>query len=77
MPIHTQTPNYTVLGLTTDSALKLPFFRHYLASIGTVPASSHVAKKWLDRGWSIGISSGGVAEIFEANNPDEGTVGIA
>lgn len=23
------------------------------------------------RGWSIGISSGGVAEIFEANNPDE------
>lgn len=108
---------HTVLGLTTDSALKLPFFRHCalcwicklewfrsaffhplagshhtpfrlihstplsppktnepltdLASIGTVPASSHVAKKWLERGWSIGISSGGVAEIFEANNPDE------
>lgn len=36
-----------------------------------MPASSHVAKNWLDRGWSIGISSGGVAEIFEMNAPDE------
>lgn len=88
-------------GLTTDAALKLPFFRHCtalsvflyprlvglrlsrccshvylclytdLGAIGTIPASSHVAKKHLDQGWSIGISSGGVAEIFETNSPDE------
>jgi len=42
-----------------------------LGSIGTIAASGHVAKKHLDEGWSLGISSGGVAEIFEVNNKDE------
>ena len=42
-----------------------------LGSIGTIAATGHVAKQHLDEGWSIGISSGGVAEIFEVNNKDE------
>nr|ATB53138.1 diacylglycerol acyltransferase [Nannochloropsis oceanica strain IMET1] len=58
-------------GLTTDVALRLPLFRHYLGAIGTIAATRHVAKQYLDKGWSIGISSGGVAEIFEVNNKDE------
>ena len=58
-------------GLTTSAALTLPLFRHYLGSIGTIAASSHIASDYLDQGWSLGISSGGVAEIFETNNPHE------
>lgn len=32
-------------GITTDMALRLPFFRHYLGWIGTIPASSHILMK--------------------------------
>lgn len=56
---------------THNTALNLPLFRHYLKLIGTINASSSSCKKYLDKGWSLGISSGGVAEIFCANDPDE------
>jgi len=49
----------------------LPPLRVDLGLVGTIPASRHVARKYLDKGWSLGISSGGVAEIFEVNNNDE------
>lgn len=36
---------FNFLGVTTDMALRLPFFRHYLGWIGTITASSHVVMK--------------------------------
>jgi hypothetical protein len=62
---------FDFLGLTTDMALKTPFFRHYLGWLGTVSASRESSQRWLEKNWSIGISSGGVKEIFETNGDDE------
>ena len=52
-------------------ALKMPLLRHYLGYLGIIPATSKVLQNYIEKeGASIGISSGGVAEIFETNAKD-------
>ena len=58
-------------GLASSAALRPPIFKQVLRSIGTIDASRNVARKALERGESIGISTGGVAEIFFTNEEDE------
>ncbi|VEU44708.1 unnamed protein product [Pseudo-nitzschia multistriata] len=58
-------------GLASSAALRPPIFKQVLRSIGTIDASRHVARSALEGGESIGISTGGVAEIFFTNEKDE------
>ena len=58
-------------GLASSAALRPPIFKQVLRSIGVVDASRHIARKTLENGESIGISTGGVAEIFLTNDADE------
>lgn len=58
-------------GLASSAALRPPIFKQVLRSIGVVDASRHVARKTLEGGESIGISTGGVAEIFFTNEDNE------
>ncbi|KAL3909232.1 MAG: hypothetical protein SGARI_002704 [Bacillariaceae sp.] len=57
----------TFRGLASSAALRPPVFKQVLRSIGVIDASRNVARKALDRG----ISTGGVAEVFETNEDDE------
>jgi 1-acyl-sn-glycerol-3-phosphate acyltransferase len=61
----------TFRGLAASSALRPPIFKQILRSIGIIDASRHVARKALENGESLGISTGGVAEVFETNSDDE------
>eukprot|EP00536_Pseudo-nitzschia_multiseries_P002333 jgi/Psemu1/283655/fgenesh1_pg.30_\ len=61
----------TFRGLASSAALRPPIFKQVLRSIGVVDASRHVARNTLEGGESIGISTGGVAEIFFTNEADE------
>lgn len=54
-------------GAAASVVLKIPVIGAFLTSIGCVPASREVLSKHLTRGESIGISSGGIAEIFESD----------
>lgn len=58
-------------GLSASSALRPPIFKQILRSIGVIDASRQVARKALESGESLGISTGGVAEVFETNEDDE------
>eukprot|EP00934_Nitzschia_sp_Nitz4_P001480 Nitzschia sp. Nitz4//scaffold61_size107673//50336//54256//NITZ4_004236-RA/size107673-snap-gene-0.46-mRNA-1//1//CDS//3329555713//1480//frame0 len=58
-------------GLAATSALSPPVFKQVLRSMGTIDASRHIARKALENGDSVGISTGGVAEIFETNSKDQ------
>jgi len=59
-------------GLAASSALRPPIFKQILRSMGVIDASRHIARKALDEDRScIGISTGGVAEVFETNAKDE------
>ena len=58
-------------GLAASSALRPPIFKQILRSIGVIDASRHIARKTLENGESVGISTGGVAEVFETNEHDE------
>jgi len=58
-------------GLAASSALRVPGFKQILRSMGVTDASRHVARKVLEKGNSLGISTGGVAEVFETNAGDE------
>jgi 1-acyl-sn-glycerol-3-phosphate acyltransferase len=58
-------------GLAASSALRTPIFKQVMRSIGIIDASRHVARKALERKESLGISTGGVAEVFETNADDE------
>lgn len=61
----------TFRGLASSAALRPPIFKQVLRSIGVIDASRNVARKTLEGGESIGISTGGVAEIFFTNEEDE------
>ncbi len=61
----------TFRGLAASSALRPPIFKQILRSMGVIDASRHVARKALEDGESLGISTGGVAEVFETNADDE------
>merc|ERR1719162_2962002 len=58
-------------GLASSAALRTPIFKQVLRSIGVIDASRSVARKTLENGESIGISTGGVAEIFFTNEDNE------
>jgi 1-acyl-sn-glycerol-3-phosphate acyltransferase len=59
-------------GLAANAALRVPIFKQILKSIGVVDASRETARKALeDFPHTIGISTGGVAEVFETNKGDE------
>lgn len=58
-------------GLASSAALRPPIFKQILRTIGIIDASRHVARKTLENGESLGISTGGVAEVFETNHNDE------
>lgn len=62
---------HTFRGLASSAALRPPIFKQVLRAIGIVDASRHVARNTLEGGESIGISTGGVAEIFFTNDEDE------
>ncbi len=61
----------TFRGLAASSALRPPIFKQILRSMGVIDASRHIARKALEDGESLGISTGGVAEVFETNADDE------
>lgn len=58
-------------GLAASSALRVPGFKQILRSIGIIDASRNVARNALDSGYSVGISTGGVREVFETNQEHE------
>lgn len=58
-------------GLASSAALRPPVFKQVLRSIGVIDASRNVARKALEQNKSLGISTGGVAEVFETNEDDE------
>jgi 1-acyl-sn-glycerol-3-phosphate acyltransferase len=59
-------------GLAANMALRVPIFKQILRSIGVVDASRQTARKSLENyPYTIGISTGGVAEVFETNADDE------
>lgn len=55
-------------GLAASAAVRMPIFRQLLCSVGGIDASKKVAVKHLNRNRTIGISTGGVAEVFETNS---------
>lgn len=65
------TMGHAFRGLGASSALRTPIFRQFLATIGVIDASAHIARAALDNKTTIGISTGGVAEVFETNNKDQ------
>lgn len=59
-------------GLAANSALRVPGFKQILRSLGVIDASRSSARKALETfPYTIGISTGGVAEVFETNAHDE------
>lgn len=58
-------------GLAASAAVRTPIFKQILVSIGVVDANRFTARKILEKPSVLGISTGGVAEIFETNNEDE------
>ena len=58
-------------GLAASSALRVPIFKQIMCSIGVIDASRSTARQALDEGHSIGISTGGVAEVFQTNAEHE------
>lgn len=61
----------TFRGLAASSALRPPIFKQILRSMGVIDASRQTARKAVEEGESLGISTGGVAEVFETNEDDE------
>jgi hypothetical protein len=55
-------------GLASSAVFRTPVLRHFLGWIGVIDASAPSAGKALKNGRTVGISTGGVAEIFETNS---------
>lgn len=68
MLVFSKVLGFTFKGLLASSILQFPVVRNILTSIGCVDASRKSALKCLSKGKSLGISSGGIAEMFE-NHP--------
>jgi len=59
-------------GLAANAALRIPIFKQVLRSMGVIDASRQSARKALENfPYTIGISTGGVAEVFETGADDE------
>lgn len=55
-------------GLAASAALRMPIFRQLLTPMGVIDASAASATRHLKQGYTVGISTGGVAEVFETNS---------
>jgi hypothetical protein len=68
-------PTYTghyFLGLAANAALRMPIFKQILCRMGVIDASRSSARRALESyPHTIGISTGGVAEVFETTAADE------
>lgn len=63
-------PRFTGLfghGIAATAALMVPVFGNLLRYLGCIEATRANCDKYLQKGASLGISSGGIAEIFETN----------
>ena len=59
-------------GLAANSALRVPIFKQILCGMGVIDASRASARRALESyPYTIGISTGGVAEVFETTAGDE------
>jgi len=61
---------FSFRGLVTSAAFRTPIFKYFFTKLGCVDASSKTAAQTLLNNLTIGISTGGVAEVFETNSPD-------
>jgi 1-acyl-sn-glycerol-3-phosphate acyltransferase len=66
-----RTGGFNFKGLTASAVINSPIIRQVITWIGGIDASKEVAGAALKSGWTIGIPSGGIAEIFETNNDNE------
>ena len=71
MLIHPSLAGVVCRGLAARAAVSVPIFKQLLRSIGIVDANRVTARRVLEKPSTLGISTGGVAEIFETNNDDE------
>jgi len=55
-----------IRGLAANALLQFPILGDRLRALGMISADKQSAKKALAEGWCLGISSGGIAEIFES-----------
>eukprot|EP00743_Colponemidia_sp_Colp-15_P004639 GILK01004999.1.p1 GENE.GILK01004999.1~~GILK01004999.1.p1 ORF type:complete len:357 (+),score=33.95 GILK01004999.1:83-1153(+) len=62
---------FCIHGLGASVLFRLPVVRHVVTGLGMIPADRDSAKLALSRGESVGISSGGIAEIFETHQDDQ------
>jgi 1-acyl-sn-glycerol-3-phosphate acyltransferase len=59
-------------GLAANAALRVPIFKQIMAGMGVIDASRSSARRALGNfPYTIGISTGGVAEVFETTAADE------
>lgn len=58
-------------GLASSTALMAPIMKQIMRSIGITDASRSNARRLLENGESLGIPTGGVAEVFETGANDE------
>jgi 2-acylglycerol O-acyltransferase 2 len=56
----TMWPDFKVFGVAADSVFKIPVWRHFIAWLGSVPASAQNIKKLLQRG-NVAVIVGGIA----------------
>ena len=59
-------------GLAADALLRIPIVGTRLRALGLTSASRDNARKMLRDGWALGVSSGGIAEIFETGGNKNG-----
>ena len=60
--------NYHVRGIGASAVLAVPIIGNLLKRIGIIDASREVVRQYLDEGHIVGISSGGIAEIFKTDS---------
>ena len=58
---------FSFRALAASAAIRMPCFRQLLCTIGAVDASRSTATKMLKKGLTLGISTGGIAEMFETS----------
>lgn len=71
MIVHPTCTGQICRGLAARAAVAFPIFKQLLRTIGIVDANRVTAQRVLEKPSCLGISTGGVAEIFETNNDDE------
>jgi hypothetical protein len=58
---------FSFRALVASAALRAPCFRQLLCTIGGIDASRETATKALKKNYTLGISTGGVAEVFDVD----------